>query len=576
MQFYSKRLRVPSPLAVSPKQGILTAEITIMLLALGLASESFTDQTTSVAQLQPSAPLLSCDLNVKDKDELMRCWAHRMAKEMPAQYLCNVSKLPEKGPAELHPALQGSNLNNFLLPPDTHLFLYGPSHVRSVFHVLVSAAELLGKPVQTEYISVSDDCDEEPGGLTGQAMKDSPEATAVCGIFQDDDTCKTGDLVRVVFPGDFPAGGSSITLVANHRQYLVPDHTNHLNTLLESADPPFTHAYFSPPHLTEYFDAHCDFRKGGPPPDPSKIGDGSEAFCDITKPTCMGTSPLFAAIRSHIPNAAFLGGVALKHNFDVDSSCSRIHDAYSGDIAEEGPVHRDPEGRPVHVHACNAVCNIAHTPSGTDPYVNAHCKAGEGVAIAWEVLRSVGLLSCPKEWKSCDPLKFQPLWVLGANRNQSPNGANKNVLTNSDSDADCPKGERNADKDECTAATIEAVGQGQVTGKIDVINKPDTTKVPAGCSYNRAEKRPVFNHAGDDGGPVPKAIPGYPLVCTFSVQRPVGMTTNGGLRNDGMVYAERLPSRPYQKGAAAAEIAAEIAAGWRRNVTRAESRSRKP
>ena len=70
-----------------------------MLLALGLASESFTDQTTSVAQLRPSAPLLSCDLKVKDKDELMRCWARRMARQMPAQYLCNVSKLPDKGPA---------------------------------------------------------------------------------------------------------------------------------------------------------------------------------------------------------------------------------------------------------------------------------------------------------------------------------------------------------------------------------------------------------------------------------------------------------------------------------------------
>ena len=90
---------------------------------LGLAAQSFTDQTTSAAQLQPSSRLLPCDLKVKDKDELMRCWAHRMAKEMPAQYLCNVSKLPEKGPAELHPALQGTNLNDFLLPADTHLFL---------------------------------------------------------------------------------------------------------------------------------------------------------------------------------------------------------------------------------------------------------------------------------------------------------------------------------------------------------------------------------------------------------------------------------------------------------------------
>ena len=540
---------------------------------LGLAGQSFTDQTTSAAQLQPSSRLLPCDLKVKDKDELMRCWAHRMAKEMPAQYLCNVSKLPEKGPAELHPALQGTNLNDFLLPADTHLFLYGPSHVRSVFHVLISAAELLGKNVQTEYISVSDDCDEQPGGLTGKLMQDSPEATAVCGIFQDDDTCKTGDLVRVVFPGDFPAGSSSITLVANHRQYLVPDHTDHLTHLLGSANPPFTHAYFSPPHLTEYFDAHCDFRRGGPPPDPTKIGDGAEAFCDITKPTCMGTSPLYDVIRRHIPNAAFLGGVALKHNFDVDSTCSRIHDRYSGDILEEGPVHRDPEGRPVHVHACNAVCNVAHTPGETDPYADTHCKLGEGVAVAWEVLRSAGLLSCPKEWK-CDPLEFQPLWVLGANRNQSPNGANKDALTEPASDADCPAGERNANKDECTAATIEAVGQGQVTGELLAISKPDTTKFPAGCSYSRAEKRPVYNYAGEKGGtpPPPKAIPGYPLVCTFTVQHPVGQSH---MPYAGR-FAERLPRRPFQKGEAAAEIAAEIASGWRRrsNATQPDPRSR--
>ena len=112
---------------------------------------------------------------------------------------------------------------------------------------------------------------------------------------------------------------------------------------------------------------------------------------------------------------------------------------------------------------------------------------------------------------------------------------------------------------------------------MNAINKPDPKKVPAGCSYSRAEKRPVFNHAGDHGGAPPKAIAGYPLICTFNVQRPVGMSINGGLRSGDTVYAERLPSRPYQKGVAAAEIAAEIASGWRRNVTRRpDSRSQKP
>ena len=542
----------------NPKKG--TAQMLLLVLALG--SEGFTDQTSTTVQVPPLLPLYleSCDVGMQDQSELMRCWAHRMAKEMPAQYLCNVSTLPEGGASMDHPALQAKNLKDLLLPPNTHLFLYGPSHVRSVRHVLVSAAKLLGRSVESQYISVSDDCDEQPQGLTGQDMWDSPESTATCGVFQDDLTCRTGDLVRDVFESE--EGSSSITLVANHRQYLVPEHTESLNNLLESADPPFTHGYFAFPHLSEYFDAHCEFRKGGAPPDPAQIGDGSEAFCDITKPTCMGTSPLYAAIRKHIPSAAFLGGVALKHNFDVDSTCSRIHDSYKDSIIEEGPAHLDPEGGPVHVHACNAICK--HEPAvgdGNSPYEDTHCHAGEGVAIAWEVLRSVGLLSCPPE-RTCDPLEFQPLWVLGANRNQSPHGANKDALVGEYSNADCPIGERNANKLECTAAIIEAVGQGLVTGPLQALNKPNISEVPSGCSYSREGKHPVYNHAGrgtELADRPHQAIPGFPLACTFTVKHPIGV-----YRANASVSRTVVQSRPYQKAAATAEIAAEIAAGWRR------------
>ena len=38
----------------------------------------------------------------------------------------------------------------------------------------------------------------------------------------------------------------------------------------------------------------------------------------------------------------------------------------------------------------------------TDPYSDVHCKPGEGVAIAWEVLRSAGLVSCPEHGPECD------------------------------------------------------------------------------------------------------------------------------------------------------------------------------
>ena len=90
----------------------------------------------------------------------MRSWAQHVAINMPSQYLCNVSGLPERDAAWNHPGLQGENLKDFLLPPRTHLFLYGPSHVRSVRHVLVSAARLQNRSVKSDNLSVSDDCDE--------------------------------------------------------------------------------------------------------------------------------------------------------------------------------------------------------------------------------------------------------------------------------------------------------------------------------------------------------------------------------------------------------------------------------
>ena len=455
-----------------------------------------------------------------------------MAKNMPSQFLCNVSGLPERDAAWKHPGLQGENLKDFLLPPRTHLFLYGPSHVRSVRHVLVSAARLQHRSVKSDYLSVSDDCDDLPNGLTGSAMTESPASTSTCGIFQDNDQCLEGDLVR----DWFPETGSSITTISNHRQYLVPEHTANLNRLLTEADPPFTHGYLAFPHLPAYFDAHCDFRNGGPPPDATKIGDGTEAFCDVRKPTCMGDSPLYAAVRKAIPNVAFLGGVALKHNFDVNTTCSRIHDSYKDRIVEEGPVHLDPEARPVHVHACNVICEHKG---------RRRCEVGEGVAIAWEVLRSANLLHCPANWP-CDPLTFEPLWVLGASTNV---GA---LTEDARASSNCPMGERNAAKDECTAATVEAVGEGMVSGPLRVFNKSNTSMVPVGCSYSVADKRPVFNHAEGPATPVP----GYPWICTYTVRRP--LATAGGAGTAG-----RGPTSSGQREAGAAEVAADVTQ-WRR------------
>ena len=55
-------------------------------------------------------------------EETMQCWANLMARHMPAQYICNVSALPEAN-TPYHPALDARHLADLRLPPGTHLFL---------------------------------------------------------------------------------------------------------------------------------------------------------------------------------------------------------------------------------------------------------------------------------------------------------------------------------------------------------------------------------------------------------------------------------------------------------------------
>lgn len=428
----------------------------------------------------------TCDGDVAG-DDVMRCWGMQMAKAMPAQFMCNVSKLPSGVHRSwLHPALNHNNLKDFLLPPHTHLFLYGESHIRSVRHVLLSAAKLFNRPVESRYLSISDDCDEQPEGFTGEALKKEHASASICGLFSEDHKCKSGDLLRDIFVSEL--GNSSITMVANHMQYLLPSspldppepkHTIAVNKLLASY--PYTHGHFQFPHFRKYFDAHCQYRKGGPKPDPKNIGDGAERSCDIAKPACIGTSPLYQVLKRHIPRMSFLGGVGLRHGLGTSTSCSRVHDTYAQDILENSQSKFDSNGNLIHVHACNVICSHAHEqPVGLSPYEGALCTPAEGVVVAWEVLRSAGLLACPPEWKSCDSIDLQPLWVLDAK-----DGTNEPR-------ASCPSGERNAAKDECYAATAEAVGEAQVTGPLLEVNV-DPSRYPSGCSYGRAEKRPIFN-----------------------------------------------------------------------------------
>ena len=533
---------------------------TIVVLAgvglVGAKNALLPERSTSSPEPDPPHepdPPMSCG-----GEDVFACFGKQMAKAMPPDFLCNVSKLPPdsmtlpphvKSPWQ-HPALDPHNYKDLLLPANTHLLLYGMSHIRSVRHVLVAAAKLFNRPVDSSYISLSDDCDELPRGFTGRAYEQSGASTETCGLFSEDHTCKNADLIRDVFVRE--GGNSSITMVANHMQYLLPaspldppepKHTEALEELLGSY--PFTHAHFQFPHFRKYFDAHCEYRKGGPAPDPRKIGDGVETFCDLTKPACMGTSPLYAVIKRHIPKVSFLGGVNLRHGLsDKNTSGSRIHDTYEHDIVEDFPSHYSHDGKLVHVHACNAICSHGENASGLPLYGDTSCRPAEGVVVAWEVLRSAGLLTCPIEWTLCDPIEFQPLWVLGARDGTGEDAELAGEIS-------CPAGERNAVKRECYNATVEAVGKDMVTGPLLEVHA-DRYSYPSGCSYGRADKRAIYN----DSPVSTDMAKGHPLVCTHTVhQSPI-------------LRKEQSPMRTMPSDAQAADIAAsiaeEIAHGWRR------------
>jgi len=275
--------------------------------------------------------------------------------------------------------------------------------------VLISAAELYDVRVNTTLLSMSDNCDEHKSGFAGSAAdslrRRNRGGRDWCGLFGEN-IQDAADLIEDTFVA---ADGtrSKITTVVNHRQYLVPEHSKMLEELLNTAEPKLTHGYFTFPHDIPYFDAHCVSDAGGPKPNPSKVGDEVEQFCNGASPSCVQSSPLFQKIYKHIPNVGFRGGVAFKHAFGVNSSTSRIHYSYAEHLKPrfgngKGSEHLSAS---LAVHACNAVCMLS--PDGrlhdrADPYSDVHCKPGEGVAIAWEVLRSAGLVSCPKNGPECD------------------------------------------------------------------------------------------------------------------------------------------------------------------------------
>ena len=148
-------------------------------------------------------------------------------------------------------------------------------------------------------------------------------------------------------------------------------------------------------------------------------------------------------IEEHIPKVGFRGGVAFKHAFGVNSSSSRIHDSYAEHLKPRFGNGKGAEHQPASraVHACNAVCMLStdgRLHDRADPYSDVHCKPGEGVAIAWEVLRSAGLVSCPKHGPECDSVASASI-IKSWRRDDKPAASSPTVHKVSAPSASTPK-----------------------------------------------------------------------------------------------------------------------------------------
>ena len=326
-------------------------------------------------------------------------WADTAALTIAHKYVCNVSQLPEAHAAD-HPALD--HLEDLLLPNGTHLLVYGTSHVRSVRQVLTSVARHFKYRVTSKLLSFSDDCDTSADG--------SPEEDEeACGIMGDR-PCQDAGLQREEVEGG--GGHAIITSVTNIAQYQLPEHADKLEKLIAEADPPFTHAYYTDAHTPPYFEAQCVKATTGVRPDPTKVGDGAErgaSWCNIATPACQASTAQFAPFAKWLPQTGVRGGISLlNHDNSPESAVARVFDTYKHFVYGHGGDRFTPDGDPLfgppqiayvdqYAHACNIICAGA----GTEEQA---CAPAEGLALAWEVLRSAGLRQCFKGWKGCDPL----------------------------------------------------------------------------------------------------------------------------------------------------------------------------
>ena len=139
-------------------------------------------------------------------------------------------------------------------------------------------------------------------------------------------------------------------------------------------------------------------------PDASKVGDNVEIPCDPASPSCHPA--MLWTILKYLPDVGVRGGLSLHRNKgNNNSTLVRIAKSYEADLLPK------PDGHPgLSAHACNVICQPG-----------VACLPGEGLGIAWEVLRSAGLQACDSS-SPCDSVDGWNLWSDRMLRRMARNG----------------------------------------------------------------------------------------------------------------------------------------------------------
>merc|ERR1740130_20403 len=321
------------------------------------------------AALFRKSALLAADLSPEDP---LNRWAVQAASEMESKYTCNVSALLPRFEHESWAQADDSWGKDFLLPPNTHLLLYGTSQVRAVRQVLVSMARYQGKYERSRLVDISDHCGSGSGSasnfldrvLTEAALENLtcvPGTCAMCGIQKQ--KCKHADHTV-----DYFEGNSTVTTISDMAQYQKAVHIGKLKGVLDNHHPTFTNAYYWAPNDETYFDMQC--AKLAVSRDPETVRKLTDAFkiatrsmCDLDEEDCRADSPYFKAVQKAVPDVGYFGRPMKR----------------AKELEEMSGYFETPQEE----SWCNVVCMESNA---------TQCSPSAGVSFAWEALRSAGVL----------------------------------------------------------------------------------------------------------------------------------------------------------------------------------------